>query len=108
MSDKRDDPPPPTERTIIRPARPVPPGAGAAPPPGFPPPSSSVPSSSVPPQSGAGGERTMAAPGNVAPMPPGVQGYAPAAQAPYGSQAQRQPQSGPARLDFAEIGRAHV
>jgi type VI secretion system protein ImpK len=75
MSDKRDDPPPPSERTIIRPARPIPAG-GAGLPPGFPPhpPAAASPAgqgfASSPPQSPAFG-------------------------------GQRSPQGTPARLDFA-------
>lgn len=76
MTDKRDDPPP-TERTIIRPARPVPPAGGAAPPPGFPPPQ----------------QPPAAAPQ----MPPPA--YAPPPQRPYAPPTQSQ--TGPARLDFA-------
>ena len=94
MSDKRDDPPPPTERTIIRPARPIP-AAGASPPPGFPPPQG-FPPQAPPPAAGGGPDRTMVSP-SASPQSP------PPSQQPYTSQgqAQRQGQGAAARLDFA-------
>ncbi|MEH3106673.1 MAG: type IVB secretion system protein IcmH/DotU [Sphingomonas fennica] len=92
MSDK--DQPPPVERTIIRPARPVPPpgaqpaAGGFAPPPPPPPPA------------GGGQERTVIAPQGGA-MPPGFGSAAPQGAAP--PPPPPPPRGGaPARLDFAD------
>ena len=94
MSDKRDNPPPPTERTIIRPARAVPPAAAAPSPYGAPP---------TPPGGAAGAERTVMSPGAMPggaagmgaprPAPPPAGGYAP--PPPRGG-------SAPVKLDFAD------
>ncbi len=106
MSDKRQDPPPPTERTIIRPARPVPPAGGAPAAPAQPYPAAPPQGGGFappPPPAAAGAERTVIAPQGGA-MPPGFGGAPAAAAPPPGAYAPPPPRgaAGPVKLDFAE------
>ncbi len=88
MSDEPGNPKPPTERTIIRPGRPV----GGAAPGGFPAPAGATPAA-------GDSEKTMISPGRAPPgFPPAQsqgQAYAPPPPSSVAS-------GGPARIDFAD------